>query len=730
MFGARFREAAGRALLLPRSDFRRRVPLWLIRSRSKKLLEVVRRYRDFPILAETWRECLQDAFDLERLQALLAELAGGEIRLSRVSTPFASPFAQGVSWIQINRQVYADDTPPEGGRPALRFDVLQEALGSARLRSLLDPARTADLQRKLQRTAPGYAPRGAREVLDWLKERLLMPEPEWRELLEAVRRDGGLEPKEIEAALEGKRLRLRLPGAGEEAVLAREVRPRLLKALSSEEADEPSELFGSLLAEWLRFYGPVAPDAVRRLFGVPSERLEEALEELVEEGAVVRVEAEVCDAQNLERLLRLSRRARRPAFRAVPADRLPLLLAWQSHLIRPQGQEGEPPEQALKTVLEALFGCPAPAESWEAELLPARLPRYSGAWLDRLISETDLLWLGCGPRRLTFCLASDVELFRAPPDEAAAEQARRELQRLLPARRGRYTFWDLQEGSGLASAELARRLWEAAWRGWLSNDRFETVRQGLAGRFTAEPAGGLRRAARGGRAGYDRWRTGRPTSGAWFAVDPQPGPALEADAVEEEELSRDRVRQLLRRYGILFRELLERELPPLRWSVVFRTLRLMELSGELLSGFFFEGISGLQFLQPEVFALLERGLPAQAFYWLSARDPASPCGLGLPIAGLPPRQAGAHLVFQGPRLLLASRGRGRELQFHVEPEDPLLERCLELFRAHLQREFDPWNTVRVARINGLPARSSPYRRPLVESGFEEEYRGLVLRARG
>jgi ATP-dependent Lhr-like helicase len=731
-FGARFREAAGRALLLPRSDFRRRVPLWLIRSRSKKLLEAVLAYEDFPILAETWRECLQDAFDLEQLKALLGELARGEVRLSEVATAFPSPFAQGVSWIQINRQVYGDDTPEQAARSALRSDVILEALGSERLRPRLDPAQAADLQSKLQRTAPGYAPRDARELLDWLKERILVPEPEWRELLEGMRRDHGLDPQALERELEPKLSRLRLPGAEQEAVLARETRSRLLQAVGKAGGEEPDRL-GSLICEWLRFYGPIAPASIHRLFGIPAERLEEIIEELVEEGVLIRVEAEVCDAQNLELLLRRARKARRPSFRALPADRLPLLLAVQSRLVSLRQEEGRQGEQSLKEVLENLFGYPAPAELWEGELFPARLPQYSGAWLDRLLSASDLRWVGCGPRRLTFCFESDLELFREAAGSPSGEQARRELEKLLPSRRGRYTFWDLQEAGGLASAELVHRLWAAAWRGWIASDRFESVRQGLGTRFTAEPAGepasGGRRRGGSGRAGYDRWRAARPSAGAWFALQPFPEAAEEADALEQEDLARDRVRQLLRRYGILFRELLERELPPLRWPAVFRALRLMELAGEVLSGHFFEGIQGLQFLQPSALPLLEQGLPEQALFWLSAQDPASPCGLGLPLAGLPPRQAGAHLVFLGPRLLLASRARGRALQLFVPPQDPLLPRALELFRAHFQREYSPWNSVRVAQINGQPARASPFRGPLLELGFTEEYRGLVLRAR-
>jgi len=123
-----------------------------------------------------------------------------------------------------------------------------------------------------------------------------------------------------------------------------------------------------------------------------------------------------------------------------------------------------------------------------------------------------------------------------------------------------------------------------------------------------------------------------------------------------EELSKDRIRQLFRRYGILFRELLANELPLLQWRLLFRSLRLMELSGEVLSGHFFEGIPGLQFISPEAFRMLQEPLPQDARFWLSAVDPASLCGTPLaPLkASLPPRLASTHLVYEGSSLVLVS----------------------------------------------------------------------------
>jgi ATP-dependent Lhr-like helicase len=748
-FGARFRENAGRALLLPRSDFRRRVPLWLTRQRSKKLLDRVMAYEDFPVLTETWRECLEDEFDLVTLRSLLGELARGEIAVSQVQGSHPSPFAQGVSWVQLNQVLYEDDSPTGQAQSALRADVIREALASARLRPVLEPELVAEVGAKLRRTAPGYAPRGAREVLDWLKERWVLPESEWRELLEAIRRDQGLEAQQLLAELEPRLARGLLPGGRTPGIWSRENEPRLRRALDPS-AGGAGLRFPDLLGEWLRYYGPIDPEEVLRLFGVTAERLRESLEELAEQGELVRdvlvrdsEGLRVCDSRNLETLLRLSRKARRPSFRARPLAELPLFLAVQTHLAPPEGRAGLGPagdgaaaqggaggeqgEEALRDVLEILFGYPASAEAWEGELFPARLPRYTGAWLDRLLAGSELRWLGCGTRRVTFGFDSDLPLF-APAAEA-------EEQSLIPAR-GRYGFWELAELTGLPSAELVRRLWAEAWRGRASSDGFEPVRQGLAGRFAAEPAAnrfgapgsGVRAGARpGGRIGYDRWKAGRPSGGAWFALDRQP--AAEQDAVDREELSRDRARQLLRRYGVLFRELLERELPPLRWAAVFRALRLMELSGEILSGRFFEGVPGVQFISTAAFARLERGLPEGALFWLAAQDPGSACGLGLPGLDLPPRLPGTHLVYHGVRLVLVSRVRGRELEFRVAPEDPLLPGCLGLFPAHFRREFDPWNAVRVTTINGQPARSSPYKPALLAAGFVEEYRGLVLRAR-
>ncbi|HEV8628739.1 MAG TPA: ATP-dependent helicase, partial [Thermoanaerobaculia bacterium] len=476
-FGSRFRENAGRALLLPRGDQRHRIPLWLNRQRSKRLLDAVRGFADFPLLLETWRTCLQDEMDLGALRELLGEVERGEIEVVEVTTHKPSPFAANLGWKQTNRLMYEDDTP-EGGPSRLGDDLLAEVALSAALRPRVPAAAAEELRRKLQRTWPGYAP-APEEVADWVRERLAVPLAEWRELLDALARDQGLTEAEVETAMAPSIERvvaIELPpaengalpfGVGAGLVPARnadaatnvppeprllitavELLPRLLGELDLADetvtlafplapfaplsaADSRSLLarahaaaprdddgreaaLGPLLGEWLRFYGPLARRELAAAWELAEERLVAVLDELVDDQQVVvgellagATEAQVCDAENLARLLRMVRAAARPQLAPQPLTRLPLFLAVQQGLApRRDGIDG------LQAALERLFGWAAPAALLETDLLPARLEPYHPTWLDTLLQETDLLWLGVGRERLTFAFPEDVPLLR------------------------------------------------------------------------------------------------------------------------------------------------------------------------------------------------------------------------------------------------------------------------------------------------------------------------------
>ncbi|MGA2468928.1 MAG: ATP-dependent helicase, partial [Thermodesulfobacteriota bacterium] len=196
-------------------------------------------------------------------------------------------------------------------------------------------------------------------------------------------------------------------------------------------------------------------------------------------------------------------------------------------------------------------------------------------------------------------------------------------------------------------------------------------------------------------------------------------PDLPDDLLEKEECRKDRVRLLLDRYGILFRELLQRELPALRWSAVFRSLRIMEWSGEVMAGVFFHGIPGPQFISHQAFRSLQRKPPEDAVYWIHATDPASLCGIQLDsIRGiLPARVASTHLVYRGNQLVLVSKRHGKDLTFHVPPDDPHLPEYMVLLRHLLTRQFQPVRRIAIETINGEKASQSPYV-PALRTSFD------------
>ncbi len=799
-FAAHFRENAARALLLPRSTPRARVPLWLNRLRSRNLLQAVSAFPDFPVALETWRECLRDEFDLPNLKAMLAEVHAGTIRVSQARSSEPSPFADHLMWKKTNKWMYEGDRPAAG--PGANADLLREIAFSAPLRPRIPRAVIREFEAKSLRLAPGYAPQGANELVEWVKERVLLPREECRELLGRMEipPDAAVE---FRSHAEARLVSVRLPGAQLAAVIAVETLPRLLTALGTvrddvvltsalpletlvslsaraadaatpddrpaseavlahlarfsaapSPADPESEPpLAPLISQWLRAYGPVTGEFPRRLFGRAFPRVEEALSELGEGDRLVAdvlsedaTGPEICDAANLETLLRIMRRRARPEFRALAAERLPqFLAAWQGLANPARDAEG------LQAALEKLFGYPAAAAAWETDILPARVAQYLPSRLDEAMRDTGLLWCGRGDERIAFAFPEDLELFpflnegadakadlktdaNAGTQPALGHEAALVLNLLAAAAPGRVDFQALAARCPLPSDRLTAALWELAWRGRITNDTFAALRKGIETGFRpaaapdANAGRGDRERMGSRRQGFQRWKAARPMAGAWSIL---PTGEADTDALELEDLAQDRVRQLLRRYGVLFRELLNHEAPALQWAAVFRSLRLLELSGEVLSGHFFEGIPGLQFLAPNALRMLESGLPDGAVVWMSATDPASPCALGLQRLpyDLPPRLASTWLVFHGSELVVTARRLGRDLAIRVPPRHKYLAGYLAALRTPVERAFLPVKALETETINGEPATESPYLEDLLEAGFEKGFKTLGLRKR-
>jgi ATP-dependent Lhr-like helicase len=834
-FGARFRECAGRALLLTPGRAFERMPLWMSRLRAQKLLDAVGEEGEFPILREAWRSCLEDEFDLPALRRLVAELERGEIGWSEARCDTPSPFARTVAWRQVNQYMYQDDLPPRS-TPVPPSDLVREVAFAPDLRPALAPRLVADFLARRRRLAPGSAPRSALEVVEWVKEQWLVPESRWRELAVAMQRDHGVDPGrgELAAELAPKLLWAAPAAAPEPLLLAREQAGWLLKLLwrsapalrgldgvewepapaaagAAAVADAgPEEVLpppdaAMVIGGWLRFQGPLAAASLVAQLGLEETLASAALEELVAAGDLLRgllLEGDarelIADRRDIEMLLRLRRAQAAPGLEPRSLAELPLFLAAVQGVAREASESvaaADPgagagatrgfaggPEAALAERLAQLSGIPAPVRLWEEEILPARLPGYQPQWLDQTLREHRFCWAGAGREQILFTLEEDLAwLWASPLADAAtraesaassavpsaaslADAATSPTSPLFPHPLGRYPFEALLRHTGLSVTELTERLWREVWAGAASNDSFAALRQGIACGFRSPRVGapggeegtaaaadrdwlpGRSRGSAGGSvrvrgrrrgfaarrsASFSSWRGALPASGNWLSLA-QHRAVEEEDLLARAESDRERARLLLERCGILFRELLQNAPAHLQWRRLYRSLRLLELSGEIISGCFFDGIQGLQFLAPENLALLDRRLPRGAAWWLHAQDPASLCGIP-PVAAalsLPPRRSGTHLAYRGSRLLLVSRGSGRELTLQIPPEDPDLPAAMAPLQHLLQRAAAPLRAIGVQTINGEPALSSPYRAPLQDLfALGHDHKQLFLRRR-
>jgi ATP-dependent Lhr-like helicase len=743
-FGAHFRENAGRALLLPKQNFKKRMPLWLNRLRSKKLLQSIRRFDDFPILLETWRTCLQDEFDLPNLKACLDEIHTQQIRFTAVKTHRPSPFADSLIWRQTNRYMYEDDTPLASEKVSLKGDLLRDLLFSSQLRPRIPAGLIRELEAKRQGIYPGYAPDNDEDLLQIVKDRWLIPMDEWMHLNEVM--SDGREIMEITAP---KLAKIQWTPGNHVFVTARENVPQLgvlfgdtvsftdlsgklipYPRITALDEEEPSIRLEPLLGQWLSFYGPMSPERLCELFSLSSARCREVIEALVDNEQIV-LDAlsegagtpQICDVTNLEILLRRLRRIHQPSFQMLPLADLPLFLASFQGLTRP----GRSPED-LQAVLNQLFGLPLSPQLWEEVVFPCRLSPYFSPWLDRLVQEHSLLLLGHPDKKLSILFPEDLDLF--PVTNSPAPSA----GNLLPDVSGRFSFLDLAGKTSLPSAELTERLWQAFWQGQISTDAFAALRMGIASKFrlpTPDPELKLRpgRSHRFGRSAFSRWSSDRPLAGNWHTIMPPESPPESIDdPIQAEEINKDRVRQLLSRYGILFRELLQREHPQLQWRSIFRTLRLMEFSGEVLAGPFFDGITGLQFMSHEAFSSLNQDPDRDRIFWLNACDPASLCGIS--IEGLrqelPTRLPSNFVVYHGKNIALVIQNNGKSLDFRIDPGHARMPETLLIFKTLLERDFNPRKRIIVETINNEPAMNSSYQDDLIKFGFAKNFDRLEL----
>jgi ATP-dependent helicase Lhr and Lhr-like helicase len=770
LFAARFRENAARALLLPRRRTGARTPLWQQRQRAADLLQVASRYGSFPILVETYRECLSDVFDLPALRELLSQVQRREVTVHSVETANASPFAGSLMFDYIAAYMYDGDAPlaeRRAGALALDRDLLRELLGQEELRELLDPEALADLELSLQAL---------------VEERRATSVDQLHDLL---RRLGDLTPEEAAARCEGGRVaadawladlaagRRAVPAriAGEQRWIAIEDVARYRDGVGVAPPsgvpgaflDRTTRALESLLARWARTHGPfLSPEPARR-WGLPLGVVDDALEGLLAAGSILRgefrpggAEREWCDPEVLRLLRRRSLARLRREVEPVDAAALGRFLpAWQGVTpvgvapdppALPSGRTGPSPRTAaaspaalrgpaalerLAQVVDQLAGLPIPASVLERDVLPARIPGYQPRLLDELGALGEVAWVGRGSLgrddgRIAL-VRPGREILRPvglPEGSARPDGLRHDAIRAHLERRGASFYRELfAVAGGGTDREVLDALWDLVWAGEVTNDTFAPLR-----------------ALRWKRTGRQhRPRPGRLTAlgppeaaGRWSLVEAGPDAPTPTARLHAVALA------LLDRHGVVTRESVAAEGIDGGFSAVYPVLRALEESGRIRRGYFVDGLGAAQFALPGAVDRLRavRDAPPareRRVHLLAAADPANPYGAALPWPRRGDtdrrpiqRAAGAYaVVVDGLAVVYLERG-GTSLQT-LAPFDDADHAAAALAALGTLVADGRFRELVIGRIDGEPVATSPARDALLAAGFVPGYRGLALR---
>ena len=758
LFGARFRENAGRALLIPRAYPGRRTPLWQQRLKAQSLLEVAKRYPDFPIILETYRECLRDVLDVPGLTDLLTKLHRREIALVEVETQTASPFASSLLFDYVATYMYEGDAPNAERRAAalsLDRDLLRELLGQDELRDLIDADALeqveADLQQRSDRTRAATSDALGdvlRRVGDLTGEEVaerVISGTDAAAMLDVLRR----ERRAVVVRVGGEQRWIAADDAGLYRDALGVVPPGGLPEAFLEAVERPQE---ELARRYARTHGPFITAELRERYGVDPTSALEALERA---GALVRgelrpggSEREWCDVDVLRRIRRASLAVLRDEIEAVDPRALAAFLpSWQ-------GVDRHPPAGAgidrLREALVPLQGLALGVEVWERDVLPRRVGAYSTTWLDQLCASGEVVWVGAGALgrhagRVALYFRDDAALIGRPGrrgaggagSEAPAGPVHRALRERLGA--APCFFTDLLGELPQPPSELQEALWDLVWAGELTNDAWAPLR---APKLTlARARASADRAPHGRRFGARRTGAQQQVQGRWALTGPLFAP--EPDVAQRR---RTLAELLLERYGIVTREQVLAEAVPGGFSALYGALSDLETLGVCRRGYFVEGLGGAQFALPGAVERLravraQDDAPAgsQTAIVLAATDPAQPYGAALrwPVraddnsagagARRPQRVAGAYVVLAGAEPVLYVERGGRGIALLVDPGDA---RIAQAFAALAAFGTDPRRRVKLGleRVDGEPVVGSRWEPLLVEAGFRAGPRKLTLSA--
>ena len=770
LFAAKFRENAARSLLLPRRSPNKRTPLWMQRRRSADLLKVAAKFRGFPILMETYRECLRDIFDMSGFVQLLKDIRSNAIQVHQVRTDYASPFASSVLFNYVGNFLYEGDAPLAERRAqqlSLDHNQLRELLGTIDFRELFDEAVLAEVEQERQRLT-GHKLRHIDDLHSLLLDLGPLSQDEIAARCEPSAADSGTLQQWM-TELQGCRRIFTCRIADCVRFAAAEDAARLRDAIGimppgglADAFLEPvAQAMTDLVSQFARTHGPFSARDVANRLGLGVAPVMSALSILAEQERVIegefrpgRTGQEWCDTNVLRILKRRSLAVLRREVEPVEVDALARFLPDWHGIQRPRrGLDG------LLDVIEQLQGAPLPASTLEHEILPARVPAFRSADLDELCVQREVIWRGfdstgnCDGRVGLFL--TDAYMSLAPAAQPVEHPIANSIRELLSDRGGMF-FEQITEALHLFPNDVLQVLWQMVWAGELTNDTLTPLRSLRAAQKTGRKTD--RRSDRRSGMGFrSRRRSHLPGSeGRWtllpcvaeFATasskasmnaisdTDKTNPSLQnAPTVTERQMAI--ATQLIERHGVLTKEMLAREEVTGGFAGLYPVLKAMEEAGKVRRGYFVAGLGAAQFAAPGAEDRLRsfREQPAEASVLvLAATDPASPWGNALPWpentdgseGGRMQRVAGARVITMNGQLIGYLGRTHQSLTTFVSPSDKtaaaITSRVLAESLAAMAR---PGRSILISKIDGKWSADSPVAPALIAAGFAATSQGLL-----
>jgi ATP-dependent helicase Lhr and Lhr-like helicase len=760
LFAAKFREAAARALLLPKRRPGLRAPLWQQRKRASDLLAVAARFSSFPVLLETYRECIRDVFDLPSTASLLAAVQRGEIRVTSLESDKPSPYAASLLFSYVANYIYEGDAPlAERRAQALSIDQsqLQEILGDTDLRELLDQAPLDEVQERLQCLDAEFRARHADGVHDLLLKLGDLTEAEI--VARCVSEEVAASIVELMNARRAVRVRI----AGESRFIAVEYASRYRDALGTPLPPGLPEIFlessedplREIIRRYARTHGPFTTQEVAVRYALQPTVVETVLRALHGRGKLLEGEfrprgqhQEWCDPEILQQIRRKSlarlRREVEPVEQCIFAR---FETRWQGVTLRRRGLD------ALLDAVEGLQGAALLASELEREILPARVADYRAGDLDTVMATGEVVWVGLeqiGARdgRIALYLTQSVPLL-LPPAELRGERAAlsEKAQRILEflGQSGASFFANIHGAIGGGfPGETRDALWELVWAGLITNDTLHPLRDLLRPPDLKRDRAAIAEGPPGSpeflRQLRSRKAGGGPAQGRWAAIS-----AHLTTPITMTQWSANIAQQLLTRHGIVMRETAIAENIPRGYNAIYPALKTMEDSGWVRRGMFVAGMGAAQFAATSAVDMLRslRTEPAVAdVVYLAASDPANPYGVVLPWPRAEnesedpahhsmSRSSGAGVILINGTLAAFLRRRNQAVRIFLPENEPERSQFARELAKKLAELAVRWQGRRsgllIGEINGALAKEHFLARFLTESGFHETILGYQMR---